>query len=612
MFTDECILCISSIDWDFIWQGHQEIMSRLARQGNRVLFIENTGVRAPGLRDLPRLLRRLRNWRKGVGGIREERENLYVFSPVVLPFPYSRLAQRINRRILIGALKRWMDAVGFHDPIIWTFLPTQLTLDVAGAIEHKLLLYYCIDNFAESSAQARKIKHSEERVIRSADLVFVTSAELERRCRRFNEGVHWFPFGVSWEKFEQARQQPRQPEDLARIGRPRIGYVGGVHQWVDQALVKALAERHPDYAFVFVGPLQVPNGLADCSNVFFLGQKSPEEVPQYIQHFDVCMIPYRLSEYTRNVYPTKLNEYLAMGKPVVATSLPEIERFNREYGSLISIGLDEAAFDAALRERLGDGRDGDQAARRIEVAKRNGWEVRIEEMCRLADAAIEQKRLAQTRSWKALILQQYRRLRRRIVEVAVGASLAYLILFHSPLLWWVASPLKLSQPPRQADAIVVFAGGVGESGEAGQGYQERVDYAVRLYRDGWAPLIVFSSGYQYVIREAELMKALAVSLGVPPEAILLEERAANTHQNVLLTTELLAPRGVRSILLVSSPYHMRRASMVYRRAAPQLTVLPTPIPHSGFYEGGRIRLRHYEAILHEYAAILSYWWRGWL
>ena len=72
MLTKRDILCISSIDWDFIWQGHQEIMSTLARQGNRVLFVENTGVRAPRLKDLPRLVKRIRNWRRGVKGFRQE------------------------------------------------------------------------------------------------------------------------------------------------------------------------------------------------------------------------------------------------------------------------------------------------------------------------------------------------------------------------------------------------------------------------------------------------------------------------------------------------------------------------------------------------------------
>src|SRR6266404_4463458 len=101
------ILCISSIDWDFNWQGHQEVMSTLAAQGNRVLYVENTGVRAARLSDLPRLRSRLRNWWKSTKGFHQERPNLYVYSPLVLPFPHSRLARWVNRTLLVRNLRQW-------------------------------------------------------------------------------------------------------------------------------------------------------------------------------------------------------------------------------------------------------------------------------------------------------------------------------------------------------------------------------------------------------------------------------------------------------------------------------------------------------------------------
>src|SRR5881396_1101759 len=98
------VVCISSIDWDFIWQGHQEIMSTLAAEGHRVLFIENTGVRTPALRDLSRVGQRLRNWWRGTNGFRQQRENLFIYSPIVVPFPYSRVARWINRYTMLHAL----------------------------------------------------------------------------------------------------------------------------------------------------------------------------------------------------------------------------------------------------------------------------------------------------------------------------------------------------------------------------------------------------------------------------------------------------------------------------------------------------------------------------
>ncbi len=151
------IICVSSIDWDFLWQQHQELMSAYAKQGSTVLFIENTGVRTPKFKDMPRVVKRIKNWLKGTKGFRKEIDNLYVYSPLFLPFPYSRIARFINRKIIISAVKNWMKSVGFYEPIIWSFLPTYLTLDIAKNIEHKLLVYYCTDNFSATSLDAKKI-----------------------------------------------------------------------------------------------------------------------------------------------------------------------------------------------------------------------------------------------------------------------------------------------------------------------------------------------------------------------------------------------------------------------------------------------------------------------
>jgi uncharacterized SAM-binding protein YcdF (DUF218 family) len=159
---------------------------------------------------------------------------------------------------------------------------------------------------------------------------------------------------------------------------------------------------------------------------------------------------------------------------------------------------------------------------------------------------------------------------------------------------------------------VVFAGGVGESGEAGGGYQERVKQAVDLYQAGHARRMVFSSGFVFAFKEAEVMKTLAVSSGVPESLIILEETASNTHDMVRLVRDILSENGWRSILLVSSPYHMRRAMLTWQRAAPAVTVIPTPVPQSQFYAADGSRLDQIRGILHEYAAIVVYWSRGWL
>ena len=588
-------------------------MSALAAQGHRVLFLENTGVRAPHVRDLPRLRSRIRNWWRGTKGFRQERPNLFVYSPIVLPLPYSRVARWINRRLLLRALRRWMRATGFYRPIVWTFLPTPLALDLIDGVDAQLAIYYCIDDLASSSIGARRIVASEERLFRKADLVFVTSEKLRRRAAQHSDRVHLFPFSVNFERFDRVRASDNSvPDDVRSLTRPLIGYLGGLHQWVDQPLLADVAAKSPNATFALVGPVQTDvSTLEACRNIHLLGQRSHDDVPRYVKAFDVGIVPYRLTEYTANVYPTKLNEYLVMGVPVVATDLPEIRRFNAEHGDIVRIAGDADGFANAIHAAL-DRSAPVEIDRRIAVAHSNSWDSRIAAMARLIDEAIARRSTSDQR-WEDTLRRAYRMTRSRVLPaVAVGIAL-YVLTFGTNVIWAIAAPLRVSAPPVRSDAIVVFAGGVGESTLAGGGALERVKQAVDLYRARYAPVMIVSSGYVYTLREAQVMRAMATDQGVPASAILLEETAANTYQMVNRVADMLHAHGWRRVLLVSSPYHMRRALLVWKRVAPDVTVIPTPPDSTQFYEHDRgASLEQVRAIVQEYVAIAAYWRRGWL
>lgn len=612
MLTGETILCISSIDWDFNWQGHQQIMSMLAARGNRVLFIENTGVRRPTLRDLPRLRQRLRNWRRGTKGFRREADDLFIYSPLVLPLPYSRLARWINRAIIMRAVRRWMAAFSVGRPIVWTFLPTGLALDLIRTVEPELVVYYCIDDFEASSAAAGTIRTTEHRLFQKADLVFVTSDRLRQRVRQFRTQVALFPFAVDFARFEAVRQSSDGvPVDIREVERPIAGYVGGLHRFIDQQLVARAARQMPDVQFVFIGPQQCDvSALSAESNIRLLGARSHAELPGYIKAFDVGLVPYELGDYTASVYPTKLNEYLAMGIPVVATPLPEVNLFNDRHGAVVSVAGNADQFAASIRAAVRE--PDDRARQRIDVARENSWEARLDSMSALIGDALAARR-ARPSKWEETFLRIYRTGRRRAVAITALALAAYLALFQTPLVWALAEPLRIIETPLAADAIVVFSGGVGESGNAGGGYQERVRHAVDLYQAGYAPRLVFSSGFVFAFREAAVMRDLAMNLGVPSEAIDLEERASSTFDNVVNVGSMLRARGARRALLVSSPYHMRRAIMTWRRQSPDIAVTATPAPRSQYYLHDRgASLDQVRGIAWEYAALALYRSRGWL
>ncbi len=609
MIKNEDIICISSIDWDFLWQGHQEIMTRFARNGNRVLFIENTGVRVPRVRDIGRIRKRIANWKKGLHGIRKIEDGLYVYSPLVLPFPYLKIARFINKRLMFSVLFKWLRTVGFSEPIVWAFLPTGLSLDLIEKIEPKVLVYYCIDSFQASSRDARKIRETESLLINKADLVFVTSEELFKHCLQHNDKVHYFPFGVNIERFREVlRSEQAAPSDIKDIHRPIAGYIGGIHKWIDFDLVQHIAKTNRDISFVFCGPIQTNiEMLRDLPNIIFLGQKRAEELPVYVKEFDVALIPYKLTEYTKNVYPTKLNEYLAVGKTVVSTDLPEVRKFNRENNDIIKVSGSHDDFSENIRQAIGHPAGEKEEALAIKVAEKNSWHSKVEQMSLLIEGATREKAKQREASWKNNLSQLYKRTKNRLVPVAAALCFIYAVFFHTPFIWFVAKPLQISDTPQRSDVIVALGGGVGESGKVGQGYQERVERAVRLYDRHFADHILYSSGYRYLMKEAHIMKTLSIGMGVSEQGITIDDVSYNTHEMVLSLRDLAEKNGWRKIILISSPYHMLRLKLLCDKHLINARVFYVPVEDSEFYARGRsMKLEQIKGIIQEYLAIVYY------
>src|SRR5437588_9997395 len=125
MLAGRDIILSASIERDFNWQGHQEIATRLAREGNRGLYVENMGVRSPGLHDVGRVARRFSHWAGSVfdGGVRQVSPDLYVCSPLILPPFGSSIRHQLNRRLLLPLVLRAVRSLRFDPDIIWTFLP---------------------------------------------------------------------------------------------------------------------------------------------------------------------------------------------------------------------------------------------------------------------------------------------------------------------------------------------------------------------------------------------------------------------------------------------------------------------------------------------------------
>jgi glycosyltransferase involved in cell wall biosynthesis len=415
MLSGRDIILISSIEWDFNWQGHQEIAKRLAEAGNRVLYVENMGVRSPGLHDARRVAQRFSHWAGSLldGGVRLVSPNLYVCSPLILPPFGGRIRHQINRRLLLPLLRRVVQNLRFNPAVIWTFLPTDTVASLVGMLRRPegVVVYYCIADFAELTPHRHDILKSERSIIEMSDVVFAQGPQLAEHCSLHGRRVEVFPFGVNLNVFTKnnghpngspaddsangsaaARRHDSASELMSALPRPVIGYVGGVHKFFDAQMLAAMARARPEWSWVLVGPVQTsPRELKRIPNVHLVGPKAHEELPDYIRRFDVGIVPYVSNTYTATVVPTKINEYLAMGKPVVSTNLPEVSSFNGRHGVIITSPNRPAEFVASIERALLSSAEDAVVNRRRTVAALNDWQERSERMSRLIERELRKK-----------------------------------------------------------------------------------------------------------------------------------------------------------------------------------------------------------------------------
>ncbi|ADG83025.1 hypothetical protein Tfer_0673 [Thermincola ferriacetica] len=182
----------------------------------------------------------------------------------------------------------------------------------------------------------------------------------------------------------------------------------------------------------------------------------------------------------------------------------------------------------------------------------------------------------------------------------------FLILLYTPLIQYAASPLIVKDPLQKADAIVVLSGGWKAKGVLGTSTLERYQYGIKLFQKKFAPVIIFSGG-NLLGRpaEADAMADMALSAGFPYEAVISENASASTYENVLFTTKILQEKRLKSIILVTSPYHTYRAKKMFEDK--QVKVTAAPVPNGEFEKAnGLERLKLAKNIVLEYGKLLVY------
>jgi glycosyltransferase involved in cell wall biosynthesis len=378
-------------DWHEDPTSNHHVLRELAKT-RRVLWLNSVGTRAPQLtsgRDLGKIRRKLGEFARGP--VRVEND-LWVFSPLVLPLPHSAAARRINRaalRATIGVLRRRLGLGDFH---LWTFLPN--VADYVGTLGESLSVYYCVDEWSMFSYLDRDETVAAERaLLAKVDVVFAINGALAEAKRAANPATHVAPHGVDHALFARALDDAtRIPDDLAALPGPRIGFYGTLRDWVDLDLVAAVARARPAWSIVLVGQVLGDVGaVAGLANVHLLGRRPHAELPAYCKGFDVALIPYRIDERMAYVNPIKLREYLSAGVPVVSTAVPEVRRYAR----WCQIADDGPGFVAAIERALADDSPAARRERSAAMAAET-WPARVAEVARIVETTQLRKRDAQT------------------------------------------------------------------------------------------------------------------------------------------------------------------------------------------------------------------------
>src|ERR1043165_6509619 len=379
MLQDKSIICFGGEDW---WYHHphskNHLMRRFARAGNKVIFVNSISMGLAPMKSgevLPRIKRKLKSYAKLA---RTTEEGITVVSPAVIPLFGSRAAAATNRRLLTAQISRLAKQRAMTRPILWIAIPTAV--EVIGHLDESLVIYHVSDkydaNTMDHATDPAYIRKLHERAIDAADLIFYSSRKLIDEAERGREKSYLLEQAVDFDHWAQISNGDLTVADaVARIPRPRIGYFGAIEPWlVDQDLIKRAVRERREWNWIFIGNKSRGLEIEELPNVHFLPPVSYHELPRFAAGFDVCVLPWNTEvPFTSYGSAIKVREYLASGKPVVISPLPEYESMS----DVLRIGRTRDQFlilvDEALRET------GSELVRERQAAVKEGtWDARAE------------------------------------------------------------------------------------------------------------------------------------------------------------------------------------------------------------------------------------------
>ena len=369
MIHDAALVVFSHLRWNFVYQRPQHLLSRLAAN-RQVVFVEEPIVNEQSEA----------HWQFSV-----PQDNVLVCKPQT-PVNESGFSDP-QMPHLKRLLRELLDQEQLGDHVAWFYTPMALPL--LECLDPQAIVYDCMDELSTFLNAPKELLEREAELLHRCNLVLTGGPSLYRAKRDRHDNVHCFPSSVDASHFGQAKQDLVQPEDQANLGRPRLGYFGVIDERLDLALLNDVAQSHPEWEIVMVGPV-VKISEADLprqSNIHYIGQRDYKDLPSYVAGWDVCLLPFALNEATRYISPTKTLEYMAAERQIVSTPITDVAE---PYGDIVYLGQTSGAFVQACELAL-DAPDWDRAQRVLGMRKvlaNTSWDSTAAEIEKLLNKAI--------------------------------------------------------------------------------------------------------------------------------------------------------------------------------------------------------------------------------
>lgn len=367
------LVVFSHLRWDFVFQRPQHLLSRLARH-RRIIFIEEP-IHQPDAEP---------HWRRTDPAPNVTVARLHTPEPAA-GFHDAHITMFGE---LAPALLR---EVGVDRYVLWLYTAQAVPHARALAAAHapQAVVYDCMDELSAFLHAPRELLEREAELLRWADLVFTGGPSLFEAKRHRHPHVYCFPSSVDAAHFRGAQAAIPDADDQSALPHPRLGFYGVIDERFDVPLLAELAQAHPEWQIVMVGPVVKidPAALPRNPNVHYMGMRSYEHLPSYLAGWDVCLLPFALNEATRYISPTKTLEYMAAERPIVSTPIADVAQ---PYGEIVYIGAGPQGFIAMCERALSedDGERERRFAAMREVLAQTSWERTAERMEALISQAV--------------------------------------------------------------------------------------------------------------------------------------------------------------------------------------------------------------------------------